>query len=206
MLNLLAAAPEDGWAFVKRGEETLLVRPPYRRWNLSVVPESAVEKAILTHGFVPMEESFAQWDALVAFLEQQLVEARKAQGQAIPDSQSVRELVRHAPPHILEVYLDRVESELLPEGEWTAAQDLLALLIGLETVQDNAVLLKRTADLLGSCQTAKAQAESRRRELIDEQEDLARWFPNAVRRYAADPIREFMRQVWERQQLMAVGI
>ena len=58
MLKLLATAPEDGWAFVQRDAEILLVRPPYRRWDLSIVPEATVERAIHDYGFAAMEEAF----------------------------------------------------------------------------------------------------------------------------------------------------
>lgn len=205
MFSLLAAALEDGWAFVKRGEEVLLVRPPYRQWSISVVPESTVEKAVHAHGFTLMKEKFADWSSLVAYLQKQLVETRKAQGQAVPESESVQRLVHYAPRHILVSYLDRIQLDLLPNREWNAALDLLTTLIDLEAIKKDPNLFDRTVDLLKRCREAMVEAKARKQQLIDENKELERLFPNVVQRYKASTIIKYMHTVSERRPLMGVG-
>src|SRR4051812_11947459 len=113
MLNLLAADFEDGWAFVEHNQRIFLLRPPYRiNHGYNVVPETVVHESIYTHGFVAMEKCFTNWSELIDFLKKQLVESRKASEQNVPNSETIRSLVKYAPPHVLDNYLDRIELEL----------------------------------------------------------------------------------------------
>lgn len=60
MLKVVATALEDGWAFVRRGGMTILVRPPYSPYyqsNVVAVSEFAIEKAISTQGFIASDDS-----------------------------------------------------------------------------------------------------------------------------------------------------
>lgn len=205
MISLLAVALEDGWAFVGRDEEVLLVRPPYRQWSTSTVSESIVERAIQIHGFVPMKKDFTDWSSLVAFLKVQLVEARKNQGDTLPDSAKIRELVQHAPKPILEGYLDRIQSELLPHYEWRASFDLLTTLIDLDIVKNNADLRQRTIDLLKRCQETEAKLQAGKQELIGEEQSLSEQFPKAVRAYSLAGVLKRSRGVRNRGQVMPVG-
>ena len=51
MFHLLAIAPEDGWAFIRRGDEFLLVKSPYSEWALSRAEEEDLERSLGLHGF-----------------------------------------------------------------------------------------------------------------------------------------------------------
>lgn len=206
MFDLLAGDPEDGWAFVRRGEEILLVRPPFRCWNRSVVTESTVEQAVSTQGFVAMEGSFDGWTALIAFLEDKMVEVRKAQGQDVPTSDSIEEVLKLAPKRILKAYLDRVESEFIPNREWDAAFNLLITFVTLDTVKDDSDLRGRTLDLLKQWRTAKAQREAEKQELTNEEENLRSRFPGAAGQYEASAVAGFAQNVSERGQLLAAGV
>jgi hypothetical protein len=117
VLKLLASAPGDGWAFVERGQEILLVRPPYQQWALTRVPAGVVEKAVQHHGFAAQDETFPDWEALVAHLKNRFLAVRRQQGSVVPDVEEVQSLLHAAPASLLADYLDKVESELLPE-EW----------------------------------------------------------------------------------------
>lgn len=193
MLELLAASFEDGWAFIRRGGDILAMKPPYRRTNLSVVSEATVEKAVHAYGFEARAESFDDWTTLIAFLRDRMRAARESQGADGPGGDPVRELIQDAPEAILCNYLDRIESELLPNREWNAASRLLTTLIGSHKVWQDADLCRRTAALLNTCSEQKTAFESAKQELIDE--DLARMFPNAVEQEGHDPIKKRAQQV-----------
>jgi hypothetical protein len=205
MLKLLAAAFEDGWAFVKRNGEILLVRPPYYSWNLSVVSESTLEKAIHAHGFAITSESFNDWGTLTAFLQQRLVETRKAQGQAMPSSDAIRTLVQYASENVLQSYLDRIQTELIPNREWKAALDLLTTLLRLDKIKKNSELFGRTVNLLEQCQWAVTQATTQKQQLVNEPDDLKRQFPYAVGRYGVMSIINYSNTISQRRQLLALG-
>ncbi len=49
MFRLLAVASEDGWAFVRYGDELLLVKPPYSQWALSRAEEVDLERSLGLH-------------------------------------------------------------------------------------------------------------------------------------------------------------
>lgn len=206
MFELLAAAFEDGWAFVKCEREILLVRPPYHRsQGISKVPESTIEKAVHAYGFTVTKKSFPDWPSLIAFLRERLVETRRAHGRATPQTETILELVDYAPRDILENYLDRIESELLPNREWDAVFTLLTKLISVEAIKNDSLLFDRTVNLLKKCQKLKKQTETEKRLLINENDELTQQFPNAVKRYPIDALIQITTQVWQRHQVMALG-
>ena len=205
MLKLLAAAFEDGWAFVERNGEMLLVRPPYRSWNLSIVPESTLEKAVTAYGFAVTSESFSDWGALITFLQQRLVETRQAQGQAKPESDAIRTLVQYAPENVLQSYLHRIQTELIPNREWKAALDLLTTLLRLDKIKASPELFGRTVNLLEQCQSAITQATIQKQHLVNEPDDVTRQFPCAVGRYGVMPIINYRNTISQRRQILALG-
>ncbi|HWM95267.1 MAG TPA: hypothetical protein VN493_31220 [Thermoanaerobaculia bacterium] len=206
MLKLLASMPQDGWAFVGKGEETLLVRPPYQRRTLRPVPAEAVEKAVQHHGFVAQEAVFPDWASLVAHLEERYLAARREKGSEIPDVEEVRSLLHLAPSYILADYLDRVESELLPR-EWKAVQELMTYLLGVQTVKDDPGLYERTLYLLSEAQAARESEEERVAVLAvpRTEEDLLRKFPHTARAYGAEEVRRLARAVSLRHQVFAAA-
>lgn len=204
MLKLLALAPEDGWAFVQRDAEILLVRPPYRRSSMPVVSEATVEKAIHAHGFTAAQEEFDDWEKLITALQQRFVETRKALGQAVSDNPGLA-LLPYAPRRILEGYLTRIETELLPQREWRAAQDLLITLLGLEAVKSNGDLLERVSRLLQQCHQATTSAPAEARLQVDAVEDLTKRFPYATQRYPVSDIRQYTDRIRSRHQVLWVA-
>ena len=154
MFRLLAIAPEDGWAFVRRDDELLLVKPPYSQRTLSRVEEVDLERSLSLQGFQAENRSFADWGSLIAHLQAEIVAAHEARGQSEPASEDIRELIHFAPHYILSNYLDRIEKELIPNREWEPALDLLTFLLGVEAVRSEATLYERTRRLLESCRTA----------------------------------------------------
>lgn len=201
MIELLAIAPDDGWAFVRRGRQIQVVRPPYQRWNLAIVPESTLEAAIQHHGFAAEEKTFPDWRSLIVHLKDQIVQTRQAQGRGAPDSEAIRNLVHRAPPKILGSYLDRIESELLPNRELEAALDILTRLLEVEAVKTNQDLYRRALHLLSRCRSIGETDE--RTQLVDEKTAWAKQYPRASHRYGADNLLALCQTVWQRGQILA---
>jgi hypothetical protein len=204
MFQLLALAPEDGWAFVRRGEDLLLVKPPYSQWTLSRAEDMDLERALGLHGFQAEDQSFTDWGALIAHLRTEIVAAHEARGQMEPSSEDLKELVHFAPHYILAQYLDRIEKELIPNREWEPALDLLTLLLGVEEIKRDASLHERTVSLLESCRMAMLSSR-KLRALTNPNREIEDRFPRASEQYGAAAIAEYARLVAQRRQVFAIG-
>jgi hypothetical protein len=203
MLKLLASAPRDGWAFVEKDQKVLLVRPPYQQWALTHVSEGAVEKAVQHHGFVMQGRSFVSWDSLIGFLRSQYLAFRRRQDSNVPDLQEIRSILHMAPSGLIMKYLSRVESELLPGGEWGPAMELLIYLLGVDTIKGDSTLYDRTLQLLLQTRAALKREEAQRLEIIEWEGDLQRKFPNAIQIYGAAAVRDAADSITRRGQVFA---
>jgi hypothetical protein len=201
MLDMIAAAVEDGWAFVRRGNNILLIKPPYLQSNMLAVSEDTVEKAITRHGFASVEKHFHSWGDLITFLKNQLIATRKEQGLAEPRTELIRELVEFAPLYMLKSYLDRAKNELIPNREWNACLNLLTAIMGLETVRVNSELYNYAVEVLENCQQHMHNAETNKLGLLDEEYDLTHQFPNIVQKYGAGQIIAAVNHVQKVQSL-----
>ncbi len=201
MLTLLAAALEDGWAFVKDGTQIRLIRPPFKKNSCFVVPERTVEKAVHSYNFAFMEHEFADWLGLVKFLKEQLIEARKAKGQIVPTLDSIKDVLHYAPSHTLIAYLNRIESELLPNHEFDAAEDLLITLINLDSVRDDKVLLSRATAMLRRCKD-EWKIQNDKQNLLNNNPPLRDQFPHIERHYSIGAVQRRAEEVRETQRIM----
>lgn len=200
MFEILASAPEDGWAFVRRGEQIQLVRPPFQRWNLTIVPKSALETAIQHYGFAADRRTFPDWRSLIGYLKEQIVQSRTGQGKATPDPEAIRDLVLRAPPRILVGYLDRIEAELLPNQELKAAFEILTHLLEAEPVRSDQELRHRALTLLSRC--GPDREKDARLQLIDEKGSWGRRFPLISRKFGAENVLALSRVVWQSHQIL----
>ncbi|SPF39518.1 hypothetical protein SBA4_2350005 [Candidatus Sulfopaludibacter sp. SbA4] len=203
MLELLAIAREDGWAFIKKDGQLILLKPPYRDSNLVRVCEDIIEKAVSLHGFEPIHESYPGWGPLVDFLRAELAKVRQSKLGILDDAELKFELLRDAPREILEYYLHRTESELIPNGEWNAALDVLTLLMRVDIVRQDANLCQHAIALLQKCNAGLAANGRNRAELTAE--GVVRLFPGVAQKYPVASVMEYMRNVAERHQVMPVG-
>ncbi len=172
MIEILATALEDGWAYVKRDEDILLLRPPYEEWNVSPSSKATVEKAVSVHGFERLHRSFDDWDSLIGFLEESLMDVRRAQGQKMPSSDSITEIVKFAPKEVVYTYFNRVESELIPNREYQAAVDLLTKILESDNVRNDVQMYERARDLLHRCRKLVSDQALNRKVLADQQTNL----------------------------------
>ena len=207
MLRSIAIAPEDGWAFVKDEKGSIrLVRPPYRKRNVPIVSEVTVEKAISTHGFIAEQKDFLDWHSLITDLRDKLIEARKAQGRSVPGLEAARELVQYASQHIVESYLDRVETDLFPESKWDVAMDLLLALLKSKRVKAAERLRERTTSLLERCWELHQKQEQNKLDLIGEDSALAEQLPRATQRHTTIEINKYVSDMSGSGSLMTAGM
>lgn len=211
MISLLAAAFEDGWAFVRQGYTIYLVRPPYQKRDLVEVNEAAVERAIRAHGFAPELLPFQDWGALTSFLRERIVSASRERAEKSGETKAAARLLRNATPAVLEGYLDRIEHELLPSLDLDAALRLLSAMSGLETVASSPALRDRSASLLDRVVERMDEARAARSSaalvsalIHEDPAKIARSFPLAAERYGSGLL-PFIRAVRERGSLMAIG-
>ncbi len=207
MFRSIAIAPEDGWAFVKDGKGSVrLVRPPYRKNNVSIVSEETVEKAISTHGFIAEEKDFPDWYSLIIHLRDRLIQERKAQGRSVPGLEAARNLVQYAPQHVVKNYLDRVETDLFPESNWDAAMSLLLVLLESQGVKVDEGLKERTTTLLRKCWELRQRQEQDQLGLIGKDITLAELCPMTTGLYPPHALNDYVRTVSENGSLMTAGM
>ncbi len=200
MLDLLAVAYEDGYAFVRDRNSIYAIRPPYISRNKRPVSMSIVERAIAAHGFSPEDMRFNDWAALIDHLKTRFIEKRAESGQDKPDARQIKRLVQRAPQRIVLQYLENIESELIPNREWRAAIGLLTNLLRNKIVQENMEFLNRCADLLERCQNARDREEKERLDLIDCGEAIAEELP-----LVDEEAIKLARQVSSQGQVLVVG-
>jgi len=208
MINLIAIAAESGWAFVRHTNRLYLVRPPYVAGNRFEVSESTVERAVSEYGFQTASQDFADWGELVHILRDGIVKARERAGERVPtEGEAGVNLLTHAPPEILARYLERVERELIPNGELRAARTLLNAMLSLERVRTNPTMLTRATQLRERCYARLEQqmeAEKKREELANNPDALADQFPMAVAKYGK-ALAEFIANIQRRGRLLEMG-
>jgi hypothetical protein len=182
MIQLLALAPEDGWAFARSANRILLLRPPYGKRRHPLVDESVVSRAVAVEGFVAESRDFSDWPALFAFLEERFLAGRKVLPAALAP-ESIERILRHAPLSTLEGLLDRIERELLPDRQWDAAGELLARFLVVDSPAATG-LRPRAAEILVRCQKARSAATERRHRLVESVQA-----PLAAEKYGLEPVR-----------------
>ena len=189
MLELLAIAEEEGWAYVRQQGHIYLVRPPYVKSALRLVDEDVVEKAVGIHGFTALRRPFGDWRELISFLNQQIVDTRKARGKELAESGLGGRLLKFAPPEVLSRFLDRIKKELLPNKEWEHAEKLLLAMLVLPTVCSDQKLLKRVADLLRKTSKARERTEEAKRSLAAR--DLGKVWPRIIEQYGEKVVLDY---------------
>jgi hypothetical protein len=205
MLSLIAAAYDDGYAFVKDESRIYSIRPPYKGKILSTTEN--VERAVSAYGFSIEQIQFNDWASLIDYLKAKFIEKRKQIGENAPDVVKIRRLVQRAPQDKVESFIDRIQNGLIPNHEWKAAISVLTHLLKNRIVRDDISLWERCTDLLERCQTSKNKEEEEALELFnrdESDESIAEEFPLAFE-YYGDEIQDLARRVRTEGQLLIVG-
>lgn len=151
-LKIEAYSPPEGVALVRDAQQCLrLIRPPYRNRQSPILAETAVREAVEKHGFFACSQTFAGWPTLIDFLNGEVVRARAQAGLALPEETPVQELLQLAPPDIIESFLHRVATELIPQRQFEHAEKFLIALLQAQPEKHG----KRAADLLNDCRDAQ---------------------------------------------------
>jgi hypothetical protein len=205
MIELLALAPEDGWAYVKAGERIRLIRPPYTRCRSSVVGEQSVENALAKHGFMRSddpERCFRDWPALIQFLGARMLESLRAKRLEIAEDTGER-LLEFATVETLDRYLARIDAELIPNSRWDHAENLLVNMLCLPAIRDAAATYDRAVALLKKVQEGRRQEERAKIQLAVEDSDFERVFPQASARYGRERITRVAERISSRGHVFA---
>jgi hypothetical protein len=206
MMNILAYAREDGWAYVDTGKGIFLVRPPYARSAMAKADDHAVEKAVSTHGFTALGKEFSDWKAITEFLNSGVVQYRNERGHPIPEAgEAGRQLLEFAPPDVLSRFLDRIEMEWLPAQEWENAQDLLLAMLQLPAVKSAPALYEKSTSLLTRCMKLQSEAAKRREALIEPQVPDRR-FGLVYEHYDPDALTKYKDRITERTGSLMVRV
>lgn len=204
MLRLLAFAANDGWAFVREGQSVVLIRPPYSTANMCRVPEESVETGVAGYGFSACENDFADWRGLIVFLNEQLREFRESRGEQIVRDGLGGQMLQYAPCDVLDKFLARIETELLPAGSWEPAERLLLDMLRLPQVDNDGQIRARVTNLLDRTVTARSNAEIQRQSLV-EQRNIVEQSPVLRERYEPRQLADFNQAVRERGAILPVG-
>ncbi len=192
MLKLLAFAPEDGWAFIERGKELFVTRPPYWNSTTSTVSATMIEKAIRDYGFTRASTVFDDWESLVTHLKGEIV--RCGDHRKIPEiDEQVRNLLNRAPAEVISKFLERIRGEFFV-ANLDAAKKAIVFILSLKVVQENDVL---RADSLRLLEELLSKIHSRQ-EIVRQgaQEELQKRYREVFVRYgnqvedAIDRVRE----------------
>jgi hypothetical protein len=159
LILLKAISPAEGIGIVRVNSQTRLVRPPYVSSDSPVLPEDSVEDAVLRYGFVAANDEFASWSDLVNYLDQQVAGAREALGMKLLSSHA--EMLEVAPAEILASFLDRIESELIPNGLYESAEAVLVEFLATTAWIDKPEIGRRAAQLLQAVKERQRRSEER---------------------------------------------
>jgi len=159
-LRLEALLPVEGVGIVRSDSELRLVQPPYRLSDAPKLPTSALRDAVLKYNYVVSNEQFDNWEALIEFLNRQVVESRQRLGRSIPEVVAYDDIVEAAAPEVISGFLDRVESELLPHGLFDHADNFLLAVLSSALVAQTPLLSARAARLLRQTKEARARTEA----------------------------------------------
>ena len=107
ILNLIAIAKEDGWAFVRTGNGLIVIRPPYHASDKIEATEEMVEQGISHHGFAHAEKTFPDWRTLIHYVKQCQAETWKKQEESSSDGKRIERLFHEMPVERLTEFLDR---------------------------------------------------------------------------------------------------
>jgi hypothetical protein len=172
MMDLLAIALEDGWAFLREGEEIYLIRPPYSAANRRRVTASAIEAAVAKYGFRAANASFDHWQALIDYLRQEIVRSWEASGHSLDGREIGLEMLQLAEPERLSQLLDRAEEAWFRQGKWNSTERFLSDVLSLDVTRQSAGLWERATNLLKRCQMARQQNLAGRMKDIGDRHDL----------------------------------
>ncbi len=147
-LRLEAFSPTEGIGIVRSGDDLRLIRPPYSLRSSPILEEASLLDAIQRAGFVVSHEEFKDWNEIIQFLNDQLVQSRKQLGYEIPDDIRAEDVFDIATFDALTGLLDRIEGEFLSKHQFDVAENILVSFLAHESSHRFSELGIRAARIL----------------------------------------------------------
>lgn len=205
-IKIIAIAPHDGWTFIVEEKKIFLLRPPYVFSNRIEVSKKDVKKAIYLYGFEETNVILDNINEVVRFLKEEYIKSKENQGIDLPSSKQLRRLLKYATDDILLKYINRAKKELIPKGNFEAAEFIALELIKLEKVKNNPNLLDMTGKIIQKCSQERRRIKKLESEILkNRKETWKERFPNASKKYPDDSIIEYSELIKERGQFLPIG-
>lgn len=144
VVKLLAYNPLDGNAVIKQGDDEILLIGPCDITHR--LKEGEVEKYLSRYGFYASDRYFSNMESLVSFLGDEVNNTRIAHGLNISKEALWSNIIDCAPKEVLCRYLDRVEQELIPSGQFDFATNVIYTI--LESANTEKQIRSRAVSLL----------------------------------------------------------
>lgn len=157
MIQLEAFTPADGWAIAREGALLFLLRPPYQLSGRVPLTHDAARRLVTQDVMTLDGREFSSWGELTAAM---LADRDRLAASIDADdrSQSATAVLRLASKPQLVEHFRAIEEEFLPRGRFDDARRVLLALHDAPSLQGDATLLKRLADLLIACGVARGHS------------------------------------------------
>ena len=141
-IEIIAIAPNDGWAFFKKKKKKFLIRPPHFISSSIEVSDKIVQNSIDLFGFEECSKIFKNENELVIYLKQEYVKSKKKNDIKTPSSEEIRLLLNYATDDVLENFLKKAE-ELILRQEYENAESIASDILKLENIEDKPLISER---------------------------------------------------------------
>ncbi len=207
MLELLAYAPEDGWAYIREDGEVRLVRPPYTFSTSQIADEHAMETAIQRFGFFPPDKkrTFSSYHELINFFKKEIVRSWKESGKELPETVDLQRSLKLSSVEVLTRFLDKIEKELLPTQKWEHAKNLLTNMLTIPKVQRIGLFLDRVATLLRETLRADNCDRKDKIMLLGGEKQIQKKFHRLFKKFKTSTIIEHSERIREQRQILSFG-
>lgn len=189
MIEIIAASFEEGWAFFKQKNQFFVIKPPYQQDDRTEVTEAIAETAILQHGFTRVQIPVKNQRELIKRLKQEIVETNASE-ELVPQKELFQRMVKVAPMNVLEDYVKRTQKELMVQGKWQIALEILEAIQSIKKTQENPTFLKNVNGLIIQC---KARLKP------DQQRPIQEKYPNAAQKHGTDHLMGLMALIKNQQ-------
>jgi len=141
-IEIIAVAPNDGWAFFKKKKKNFLIRPPHFISSSIEVSDKIVQNSIDLFGFEECSKIFKNENELVIYLKQEYVKFKKKNDIETPSSEEIRLLLNYAPDDVLENFLKKAE-ELILRQKYEIAESIASDILKLENIENKPLISER---------------------------------------------------------------
>lgn len=208
MIEIIAIAPTDGWAFIrKENKKIFLIEPPYKSSDISEVSEKMVENAVGIYGFEECEITFHNMKDVIRYIKDQFISSRKDLGIEIPSLEQLKELLEYFEDNVLLEYLGRAHQELIPRGKLDAAEEIALDILKLERAENDHRIKENAISVIEECTDLRKRRLRFQNEIrSDRKKKWGEIFPKTTEKYSQSSIDAYCKSVRRRRQLLPVRV